>query len=184
MLTTLPLDSLADRVLLGNQDPRIFETLLVAERDPLLLAVEAKDDDVDLVSDLEVLAGVADPAPRNVRDVQQPVETAEIDEDTVVGDVLDGPVDQLALFEAGHGVVFDLALLFFEDRLARQHDVGPAAIKRDDLGFDLLLEVVFEPPVRAADRRATREGSADADVNGQPSLDPFEDLPAAPALPI
>ena len=170
----LALDALADRILLGDQDPRVLEALLVAERDALALAIEAQDDHVDLVADLEVLRGMADPAPRDVGDVQQAVEPAEVDEHSVVGDVLDHAADQLALFEDRHGLFLDLALLLFEDGLARQHDVGAAAVEGDDPRLDLLSEVVFEAPVRQQVDQRPGEKRAHADVNRQAALDPLE----------
>ena len=42
---------------------------------------------------------VVDPAPGDVGDVQQAVDAAEVDERTVIGDVLDHAVDDLAFFE-------------------------------------------------------------------------------------
>ncbi len=37
----LAVNPLADRVLLGNENPGILETLLVSQRNPLTLAIEA-----------------------------------------------------------------------------------------------------------------------------------------------
>ncbi len=79
---------------LVDVDPGIFLPLLVAEGNALGLAVELEHDDVDLVTDVEVLRGVVDPAPGDVGDVQQAVDAAEIDEHTVVGDVLDHALER------------------------------------------------------------------------------------------
>ena len=96
-------DLLADRVAGLDVRPRVLEALPVAEGDPLLVLVDAQDDDLDLVADLEVLAGVADAAPRDVGHVEQPVDPAEVDEHAVVGDVLDRAGDDRALLEVGRG---------------------------------------------------------------------------------
>ena len=60
------------------------------------------------LADVEHLGRVVDAPPRDVGDVQQAVDAAEVDERAVVGDVLDHAVDDLALFEVLHQL---LALL-------------------------------------------------------------------------
>ena len=50
----------------------------------------------DLIADLEVFARVADALVADVSDVQQAVDAAEVDERTIVGDVLDDAFDDLA----------------------------------------------------------------------------------------
>ena len=72
---------------------------------------------------------MADPAPRDVRDVEQSVQPAEIDKDPVVGDVLGNPADQFAFLENGHGLILDLADFLLENRFSGQHDVGSTAIE-------------------------------------------------------
>ena len=114
----LPFDPLPDRVFLGNQDPGILETLLIPEGDPFAFPVEAENHHVDLVADREVLAGVTHAPPRDVRDVEQTVQTAQIDKNTVVGEVLYGPRDELALLEGGHGLFFNVTLLLLQDSLS------------------------------------------------------------------
>ena len=143
----LSFDSFTDRVLFGDQDPGIFESLFVTQRDPFALTIETKYHDVDLVTDIEVLGWVAHPTPRNIGDVEETVETSEINKDSVIGQILDNAFDQFSFLEGGHGLFFDLALLLLEDRLARQHDVRTPAVEGDDPCLDLLLEIVLEPPV-------------------------------------
>ena len=52
---------------------------------------------------VEVLGGMIDSAPRDVGDVQQAVDAAEIDEGAVVGDVLDHALHRDALLRASRG---------------------------------------------------------------------------------
>ena len=70
--------------------------LLEAQRDLLAVLVDVQDHDLDLVVDLEHVAGVVDPAPAHVGDVQQAVDAAQVDERAEVGDVLDGALADLA----------------------------------------------------------------------------------------
>ena len=60
------------------------------------LVVDADDLDLDVLADLQDLGRVVDAPPGHVGDMQQAVDAAEVDERTVVGDVLDDAVDDLA----------------------------------------------------------------------------------------
>ena len=91
----------ADRVLGFHAFPRIGLQLLHAEADALGFLVEADDLDRDGLADLEGFGRVVDAAPRDVGDVQQAVDAAEIDERAVIGDVLDDAVEDLAFLEVG-----------------------------------------------------------------------------------
>ena len=86
----------ANRIAVARVDPRVGLELLEAERDPFGLRIELQHLDLDLVSDLEHLARVVHPPPGHVRHVQQPVDPTEVDEGTIVRDVLDHSVDNLA----------------------------------------------------------------------------------------
>ena len=55
-----------------------------------------QDHDLDLVVDLDHVAGVVDAAPGHVGDVQQAVDAAQVDERAEVGDVLDLALAELA----------------------------------------------------------------------------------------
>jgi hypothetical protein len=88
-----------DRVLGGDAFPRIAFELLHAEADALRVAVDADDLDADGVTDVDDFARVVDALVAHVGDMEQAVDAAEVDERTIVGDVLDRAFDDLALFE-------------------------------------------------------------------------------------
>ncbi len=92
----------ADRELRLDALPRIGLKLLHAERNAVGLVVDLDDLDLDLLADVEHLGGMIDPPPRNVRDMQETVDPAEVHKGAVVGDVLDHAVDDLPLFEVLH----------------------------------------------------------------------------------
>ena len=165
----------ADRIAVHHVRPRIGDELLVAERDALGRRVVLEHDHVDLVVDLEELGRMADAAPRHVGDVQQAVDAAEIDERAVVGDVLDDALEHLALGERLERVLLLLGVLLFEERLAREHDVAALLVDLDDAHAQFLaaqrVEVADGTHV---DLRAGQE-RADADVDGEPALDPLDD---------
>src|SRR5262249_20665935 len=79
----------ADGVLGLDVRPRAGRLLFQAECDLLPVLVHGDDVDFQLLVDLDDLAGVGDTAPTHVSDVEQAIDTAQIDESTELGDVLD-----------------------------------------------------------------------------------------------
>jgi hypothetical protein len=155
--------------------PRIGHQLLVAERDALGGLVVLQHHHVDLVVDLEELRRVADAAPRHVRDVEQAVDAAQIDERTVVGDVLDDAAEDLALGERLERGLLLLGVLLFEEDLAREDDVAALLVDLDDAHAELLpLQRIEVANGTHVDLAAGQE-RADADVHREAALDPLDD---------
>ena len=123
----------ADRILGLDALPRIVEQLLHAERDAVRLVIDLDDLHLHRLADIEHFGRVIDAAPRDVGDMQQAVDAAEIDERTVIGDVLDHAVDDLTLFEVLHQFLTLLGARLFQNRAARHNDVAAAAIHLQDL---------------------------------------------------
>jgi hypothetical protein len=139
--------------------PRVFHGLLEAERDALGLGVVLEDLDGDLVADLEDLGRVVDAAPAHVRDVEQAVDAAEVHERTVLGDVLDGALDDHALLEVLEGLGLQLVALLLEEDAAREHDVAALLVELDDLEVEGLADQLVEVADGAeVDLRAREEG--------------------------
>src|SRR5450631_3971903 len=117
-----------------------------------------------------------DPAPRDISDVQQAVDAAEIDKRTVIGDVLDHTVDDLALFQILHQLLALLGAGLFQYRAARHHDVAAAAIHLEDLERLRVVhqrcDVADRPDV---DLRARQEGHRAVEIDGEAALDLIED---------
>src|SRR5882672_2088025 len=92
----LALDLLADGEFGFDVIPRIGQLLLEAEADAFLFLVDVEYHNVNVLADLEDFARVPDAAPGHVGDVQQAVETVEVDERAEVGDVLDRALADIA----------------------------------------------------------------------------------------
>src|SRR6266436_1148314 len=122
-----------ERVFRLDALPRIVQQLLHAERDAVGLVVDLDDLDLHGLADGQHFGRVIDPAPGDIGDVQEAVDAAEIDERTVIGDVLDHAVDDLTLFEVLHKFLTLLGAGLFEHGAARHHDVAAAAIHLEDL---------------------------------------------------
>ena len=74
---------------------KLFET----ESDSLLLLVEVEDNNFNLLIEFNNFLWVVYAAPREVCDVDKTVNTTEVNEYTIVGDVLDCSFENLAFFE-------------------------------------------------------------------------------------
>src|SRR5690606_5361908 len=84
----LGLDACADRVTLDDDMPWIFAELLEAQGDAHFLAVGLENFNVDFLAVFNDLGRVRDTLPLHVGDVQQAVDTVEVNELNVGGEVL------------------------------------------------------------------------------------------------
>jgi hypothetical protein len=87
-------DELADLVVGGELLPRILLGGLERQRDALAVEIDLEHLDLDLVADGDDRAGVVDVLPGQLRDVDEAVHAAEVDEGTEVDDA--GRHDALA----------------------------------------------------------------------------------------
>ena len=152
------LDLSPDGIALGGVEPGIRRELLEAERDALLVLVELEDLDLDLIADVDEVAGVGEAAPAHVGDVEQAVEAAEVNKRAVVGKVLDGAGEDGALFERGQGDGLLGVLLFFEQLLTGDDDIAALLVELDDADFDLGADVAVEVADGADFDLRAREG--------------------------
>ena len=79
--------------------PWVWSELLQAESDALLLFVEVENNDVDFLVELNNFVWVVDASPRKVGNVNESINTAEVNEYAVRSDVLDNTFEDLTLFE-------------------------------------------------------------------------------------
>src|SRR6202048_992721 len=156
--------------------PRIVQQLLHAERDTVGLVVDLDDLDLHGLADGQHLGRVIDPPPGDIGDVQQAVDAAEIDERTVIGDVLDDAVDDLAFLEILHQFLALFGAGLFQHGAARHHDIAAAAIHLEDLER---LRIVHQRRDVAdgadIDLRARQEGYRAVKIDGEAALDLVED---------
>src|SRR5262249_10979792 len=170
------LEAGADRELGLDALPRIGLQLLHAERDAVRLVVDLDDLDLHLLADVEHLGGVIDAPPRDVGDVQQAVDAAEVDEGAVVGDVLHHAVDDLAFLEVLHQLLALLGAGLFEHRAARDDDVAAAAIHLQDLERLRHVHEGRDVADRAdVDLRTRQERHGAVEIDREAALDLIED---------
>ncbi len=133
MLVTRPVNLVPTGYFVGDALPRIGFELLHAEADALGLRIEADDLDLHGLADRQGFARMVDAAPRDIGDVQQAIDAAEIDERTVIGDVLHHAGQDLAFLEVGDQLVAGFGAALLEHGAARDHDVAARAVHLQDL---------------------------------------------------
>ena len=166
------------RVAARQADPRILAELLHAQRHAVLFLVELEDLGSHLVADGQHLGRVLDATPREVGDVQQAVDAAQVDERAVIGDVLDDTLDDRAFLQRFEQFLALRAEACLEHGAPRNHDVVALAIELDDLEFERLAfercRVLDRPDV---DQRAGQERTDAVDHHGEAALDLAGDEP-------
>src|SRR5690606_36500906 len=146
----------ADRILPLDVLPRIGQQLLEPEGDTLAVPVDVEHLHVQLGADVDDLRRVTDTTPAHVRDVQQPVEPAQIDECTEVGHVLHDAVAYLPDQQLLHQLLALALALLLEDHAAAHDDVATALVQLDDLEVERLADQVLD--VRHTTQRNLRTG--------------------------
>src|SRR5687767_6527703 len=166
----------ADGVFRLDVFPRRSVFLLKAEGDLFLVLVDREHFNLELLIDLEHLAGVIDSAPGHVGDVQQPVDTAKVDERAEVGDVLDGALDDVAELDVVHRLLLQLLALLLDELAAGDDDVAALFVDLEDDGVDRAADPVADLAGAADVDLAGGEEDGDADVDEQAALDLLGDL--------
>src|SRR6185312_9599646 len=166
----------ADRILLLDVLPGAGFLLLEAQGDLFLVLVYGEDLDLDLLVDLEHVAGVVDAAPGHVGDVQEAVDAAQVDERTEVGDVLDRALDNLPGLNAIEGLALELLALLLDELAAGDDDVAAFLVDLQDDRVDRAANPVGNLAWPADVHLAGRQEHRHADVHQQPALDLLGDL--------
>ena len=167
----LAVDLLADGVALLDAFPRIGLGLLEAEGDAFALAIDFDDHDGDFFADLDDFARVADAAPGHVGHVQQAVETVEVHERAVVGDVLDDAATDDAGLDLLEELATAFAALFFDEFATGDDEVLLLLVDLDDLEVEGLAHELFEVLGRVDVDLGGRHERVDADGDDEASLD-------------
>src|SRR5215470_17034984 len=119
---------------------------------------------------------MVDAAPGDVGHVQESVDTTQIHEGAVVGDILDDTLEDLALLQVRHQLRTRLGAALLEHGAARDHDVAARAVHLQDL----------EGLGRAQERRDVAHGAnvhlapgqechGAIEIDGETTLDAPED---------
>ncbi len=107
--------------------------LLETQSDLLLLAIDLQNLDFDFLVDGDHLGWMADTFPAHIGDVQQTIDTAQVDERTEVGDILDDTFAELADFQFGEQVSRSSSRCFsISERRAADNDIAAGLVDLED----------------------------------------------------
>ena len=168
---TVPLTRVPTGYFVLGMFPRAGLLLLEAQGDLFFFLVDIEHHHLNLLIELHHVAGVVDAAPAHVRDVEQPIDAAQIDERAEVGDVLDGPLAGLADGDFAEQLLLGFATQLLQQFAAADDDVAPLEIDLKDFGIDIPADVLAN--VRRAADIHLRRGKEDrhADIDQQAALD-------------
>ena len=137
--------------------PWVRSELLQTECYALLLVVEVKDNDVDLLVELNHLVGIVNAAPRQVCDVDESVYATKVDEYAVGGDVLDSSLEDLTLLQLRDNLLLLGLKLCFDEGLVGNYDVAELLVDFHNLEFhglaNELIVVAYGVNVNLASRQ-------------------------------
>src|ERR1700733_9343014 len=130
---------------------------------------------------------MADSAPAHVGNVQQAVDSAQVDERPEVRDVLDRAFAQLARSDLRQQRLLHLLALVFDQLSPRDDDIPPLLVDLQNHALDLAIDVHADIGRTADIDLAGRQEDVDADVHEQAALDlpddlAFDDVPFLVAL--
>src|ERR1700686_2567206 len=107
--------------------------------------------------------------------MEKAIDAAEVDEYTVVSDVLHLTVRELPLLEPAKRLFLLHFLFDFENGPAREHDVVPLLVERNDLELELLPSQRVEVFHRLrVDERARKERFHASDIDRKTALDAID----------
>ena len=174
-LGDLALDDLAGNVGASEALPRILLSRLQGQGDTLTVEIDVEHLDGDLVADLDDLGRMVDVLPGQLGNVDQAVNTAEIDESAEVNDGGHHALTDLALLELGQEGLADLGLGLLEVLATGQDHVVAVLVELKDLGLDLLADVRGEVADATHLNEGGRQEATQTDVDDEAALDGFDD---------
>ena len=128
----LALDLGTGRVFFGNQFPWIGLQLFDTKGNAVRILVIFENFDLDFLADGIQLGGMGNPAPGEIGNMTEAVHAAQVDEQTVIGDIGNGAADGLALFQGGAHALAQFGALLLQDGPAGDNDIVPFAVEFED----------------------------------------------------
>ena len=113
-------------------------------------------------------------APRELRNVDQPVDAIEIDESTEVDDVRDNAFDDIAGRQLVKDCLSGLLALLLKNSAARENNVVSAAVELDHPAGESAAHELVEILHSADIHQGCRQETANAEIENQPALDDLD----------
>ena len=119
--------------LLIQSIPRMRSELLQTEGNALLLIVEVENNDINLLVELYYLMRIVYATPRKVCDVDESVNTTQVNEYTVRSDVLNGTFENLTLLKLADDFFLLRFQLSFDKSLVRNYYIAELLVDLNNL---------------------------------------------------
>src|SRR5690606_11648383 len=166
------LHAAAFRVTVGDFNPRIGAQLLETTANTIANAIELQNLHQDLVAHFHDFARMLDTLPGHVGNVQQTVDTAQIHERTVVGEVLDDTFDFHSLLQFFQQRFALCTVFCFQNGTTGNDNVVALGVELDDFEFQLFTFEVSRVTYGAnVYQRARQECANGFDINVETTLD-------------
>ena len=107
--------------------------LLQTESNALLLIVEVEDNNIDLLVELNNLMRIVYAAPREIGDVDESVNTAQVNEYTVRSDVLNDTFEDLTLLKLANDFLLLSLDFLLDESLVRYNNVAELLVDLNNL---------------------------------------------------
>ena len=170
-LGDLTRNDLAHSVGAGEYAPRIFLGSLQGQGNALAVQIDVQNLNGYLVTNGDNLRWVVDVLPRQLGNVNQAVDTAEIDEGAEVDDGGNNALADLALLQLVQELGANLGLGLLQVRTAGQNNVVALLVQLDDLCFQLLADVRLQVTDATHLNEGCRQEATQADIQDEAALD-------------
>jgi len=179
-----------DWIFLGDFVPWVFRHLFEAEGDAEALFIDLENENFDLLTGLEHFGRVTEATPSHIGDVEETVETVEVDEGTELGEIFDTAFDFGSFVEMREEFGAFFVALFFDKFATGENDVLAIFIQLHDAALESLAEE-FPKVFRGVDidlgggkkgfdsdveHEAAFDDASDDALDGFASLAEFENL--------
>ncbi len=164
-------DALANLIFALRGLPGFRLKLLEAKRKLLRFRIDLEDAHLDLLADGEHVFRFVDAAPRDVADVEEAIDAAEVNECAVGHKAADCTFEHVAGLHGGEASFLRCAGLFFEDNAAIDDDIFVGDVELGDAAGDFGADHFLEFRCIAGAAAAGGHEGAHANVDGEAALD-------------
>src|SRR5262249_56019300 len=145
----------------------------------LLLVGHVQNVGLEVLVDVDHVTRVLHAVPGHVRDMQQAVDAAQVDERAELGDVLDDALAGLARLDGGEQLTLEARPIFLKQLATRYDDVPPHLVDLEDHALDFFVDVIADVRRPADVPLSGRQEYVDAPVHAHPALHLARDSPRA-----
>ena len=162
--------------------PGVGRKLLQSQRDLMRVAIDLENLDVDHVTGRDHVGGFHAARVRHVGNVQQTIDSAQIDESAELHEAANCAAHHHAFFDALEGFLLGLLFALFQNHAPVDHDIFRRGVELGDPAFDFLPDHLFKIGLFARAAARGRHERAHADVDAEPALHHFKDRSGNNAL--